>query len=87
MGEAVVAEGDETFAERCAKSPVSDEATYQRKLEETRSYLRPNMRVCRRWLWLVAVLRPIRCGRSAGISYASLCIVRLLVASGASVTY
>ncbi len=32
-------------AERYAKSPVSDEATYQRKLEETRSYFRPNMRV------------------------------------------
>lgn len=38
----------ETFwdkkAESYAKSAISDEATYQRKLAETQSYLRPNMR-------------------------------------------
>ena len=32
-------------AERYAKSPVSDEATYQRKLAETQSYFTPGMRV------------------------------------------
>lgn len=32
-------------AERYAKSPVSDEATYRRKLAETRSFFRPDMRV------------------------------------------
>lgn len=32
-------------AEKYAKSPVRDEATYQRKLAETRSYLAPHMRV------------------------------------------
>jgi len=32
-------------AERYAKSPVSDEATYQKKLAETQSFFTPNMRV------------------------------------------
>lgn len=32
-------------AQRYAKSPVSDEATYQKKLAETQSFLTPNMRV------------------------------------------
>jgi ubiquinone/menaquinone biosynthesis C-methylase UbiE len=32
-------------AERYAKSPVSDEATYQKKLAETQSFLRPDMRI------------------------------------------
>lgn len=32
-------------AERYAKSPVSDEATYQKKLAETQSFLSPNMRI------------------------------------------
>lgn len=32
-------------AERYAKNPVADEATYQKKLAETRSFLTPNMRV------------------------------------------
>ncbi len=32
-------------AERYAKSPVSDEATYQKKLVETQSFLSPNMRI------------------------------------------
>ena len=32
-------------AERYAKSPVSDEATYQRKLAETQSFFTPNMRI------------------------------------------
>lgn len=32
-------------AERYAKSPVSDEATYQKKLAETQSFLRPEMRI------------------------------------------
>jgi 2-polyprenyl-3-methyl-5-hydroxy-6-metoxy-1,4-benzoquinol methylase len=32
-------------AERYARSPVSDEATYQKKLAETQSFLRPEMRV------------------------------------------
>lgn len=32
-------------AERYAKRPVSDEATYHRKLIETQSYFRPNMRI------------------------------------------
>ena len=32
-------------AERYAKSPVSDEAIYQKKLAETQGFLRPNMRV------------------------------------------
>jgi ubiquinone/menaquinone biosynthesis C-methylase UbiE len=31
------------IAERYAKSPVSDEATYQKKLAETQSFFRPNM--------------------------------------------
>ena len=33
------------MAETYAKSPVGDEATYQRKLSETQSLLRPNMRI------------------------------------------
>lgn len=33
------------MAERYAKSPVSDEETYKRKLAETQSFLRPNMRI------------------------------------------
>ena len=32
-------------AERYAKSPVSDEATYQRKLAETQSFFTPEMRI------------------------------------------
>ncbi len=32
-------------AERYAKSPVSDEATYQKKLAETQSFFTPNMRI------------------------------------------
>ena len=32
-------------ARRYAKSPVSDEATYQRKLAETQSFFTPNMRI------------------------------------------
>lgn len=32
-------------AERYAKSPVSDEATYRRKLAETQSFFRPDMRI------------------------------------------
>ena len=32
-------------AERYAKRPVSDEATYQRKLTETQSFLTPDMRI------------------------------------------
>jgi ubiquinone/menaquinone biosynthesis C-methylase UbiE len=32
-------------AERYAKNPVSDEATYQKKLAETQSFFTPNMRV------------------------------------------
>lgn len=32
-------------AQRYAKSPVSDEATYQKKLAETQSFLRPHMRI------------------------------------------
>jgi ubiquinone/menaquinone biosynthesis C-methylase UbiE len=32
-------------AKRYAKSPVSDEETYQKKLTETRSFLRPDMRI------------------------------------------
>ncbi len=32
-------------AERYAKRPVSDEATYQKKLAETQSFFRPNMRI------------------------------------------
>ena len=32
-------------AERYARSPVSDEVTYQRKLDETRSYLREDMKI------------------------------------------
>ena len=32
-------------AERYAKSPVSDETTYQRKLIETQSFLQPEMRI------------------------------------------
>ena len=32
-------------AERYARSPVADEATYQRKLDETRSLLREDMRI------------------------------------------
>ena len=32
-------------ARRYAKSPVSDEATYQRKLAETQSFFSPNMRI------------------------------------------
>lgn len=32
-------------AERYAKSPVSDEATYLKKLVETQSFFRPNMRI------------------------------------------
>jgi ubiquinone/menaquinone biosynthesis C-methylase UbiE len=43
-----MAESDEFWdksAERYAKSPVSDEATYQRKLAETRNLLTPQMRV------------------------------------------
>ena len=32
-------------AERYAKSPISDEATYQKKLAETRSFFRPDMRI------------------------------------------
>lgn len=32
-------------AERYAKNPVADEATYQKKLAETRSFLSPNMRI------------------------------------------
>jgi 2-polyprenyl-3-methyl-5-hydroxy-6-metoxy-1,4-benzoquinol methylase len=33
------------IAKRYAKSPVSDEETYQKKLAETRSFFRPNMRI------------------------------------------
>jgi ubiquinone/menaquinone biosynthesis C-methylase UbiE len=33
------------IAERYAKSPVSDEATYQKKLMETQSFFRPDMRI------------------------------------------
>lgn len=33
------------IAERYAKNPVSDEETYQRKLAETQSFFRPNMRI------------------------------------------
>lgn len=33
------------IAERYARSPVADEAAYQKKLEVTRSYLRPDMEV------------------------------------------
>lgn len=33
------------MAETYAKSPVTDEATYQRKLSETQSLLRPDMRI------------------------------------------
>ena len=32
-------------AERYAKSPVSDEATYQKKLADTQSFFRPDMRI------------------------------------------
>ncbi len=32
-------------AESYAKSPISDEATYQKKLAETQSFFRPNMRI------------------------------------------
>ena len=32
-------------AERYAKSPVSDEATYKRKISETQEFLKPHMRV------------------------------------------
>lgn len=32
-------------AERYAKSPVSDEATYQKKLDETQSFFTPTMRI------------------------------------------
>lgn len=32
-------------AERYAKSPVSDESTYQKKLAETQSFFRPDMRI------------------------------------------
>jgi len=32
-------------AERYAKSPVSDEATYQRKISETQEFLEPHMRI------------------------------------------
>jgi len=32
-------------AERYAKSPVSDEATYQRKISETQEFLKPHMRI------------------------------------------
>ncbi len=35
---------DKTAA-RYAKSSVSDEATYQKKLGETQSFFRPNMRI------------------------------------------
>ncbi len=41
--------GSERFwdkaAERYAKSPIADVATYQKKLEETRRFLKPHMRV------------------------------------------
>lgn len=33
------------IADRCARKPVADEAAYQRKLEVTRGYLRPDMEV------------------------------------------
>jgi len=33
------------LAERYAKHPVGDEAAYQKKLEKTRSYLRPDMEI------------------------------------------
>ena len=32
-------------AERYAKSPVADEASYQKKLQVTREYLRPDMEI------------------------------------------
>ena len=32
-------------ADRYSKSPISDEATYQRKLAETQGFFRPNMRI------------------------------------------
>ena len=33
------------IAKRYAKQPIADEATYQKKLEITRGYLRPDMEV------------------------------------------
>lgn len=48
LAEVEMSESDKFWdgvAERYARNPVADEATYQKKLAETRSFLTPNMRV------------------------------------------